>query len=132
MDQIRCTIESRRQRVVPMQQRASARGGIGTAVCRARHAVTRAAFALAWIALSAASAQPAPTLVEKPGATEPPAADPVVVAPRPPRIQIHGFASEGAFVSTANDYLGSASRGSLELFDAGINFSTEVADRLRA
>jgi len=75
-----------------------------------------------------ASAQPAPA---EP-APQPAPAEPAVVAPRPPRVQIHGFASEGAFVSTANDYLGSASRASLELFEAGINFSTEVADRLRA
>jgi hypothetical protein len=102
-----------------MQQRASARGGVVTAVSRARNAITRAAFALAWVAhAGGASAQPAP--------------DPAAVAPRTPRVQIHGFASEGAFVSTANDYLGSASRGSLELFEAGINFSTDVADRLRA
>lgn len=49
-----------------------------------------------------------------------------------PRLEIHGFASEGAFVSTANDYFGSTSRASLELFEAGINVSSEVADRLRA
>lgn len=51
---------------------------------------------------------------------------------RVPRIQIHGFASEGGFVSSANDYIGHSSRGSLELFEAGINVSTEVNDRLRA
>src|SRR5262245_31641473 len=65
-------------------------------------------------------------------ASEPAPPAPVVVPPRTPRVQIHGFASEGAFVSTANDYLGSASRGSLELFEGGINFSTDVADGLRA
>lgn len=47
-------------------------------------------------------------------------------------IQIHGFVSEGGFLSTDNDYIGSSSRGSLEFFEAGINASTEVADRLRA
>jgi hypothetical protein len=47
------------------------------------------------------------------------------------RLQVHGFVAQGAFVSTANDYLGSAARGSLELFEGGINFSTEVVDRLR-
>jgi hypothetical protein len=46
-------------------------------------------------------------------------------------LQIHGFVSEGGFLSTANDYIGVSSRGSLELFEAGLNVSTEVADRLR-
>lgn len=46
-------------------------------------------------------------------------------------VQIHGFASQGGFVSTANNYIGNSARGSLEFFEAGINFSTEVADRLR-
>ena len=68
---------------------------------------------------------------------------PVVAPPAPPapitgpglhlrEVQIHGFVSEGGFVSTANDYIGSSSHGSLKLFEAGINFSTEVTDRLRA
>ena len=46
-------------------------------------------------------------------------------------VDIHGFVSAGAFVSTANDYIGTSSRGSLQLFEAGINFSTEIVDRLR-
>lgn len=46
-------------------------------------------------------------------------------------LQIHGFVSEGAFLSTANEYIGVSSRGSLKLFEAGVNVSTEVADRLR-
>jgi len=49
----------------------------------------------------------------------------------PRAIQIHGFASEGAFLSTANDYIGVSSRGSVDLFEAGINFSKEVTDNLR-
>jgi hypothetical protein len=53
-------------------------------------------------------------------------------APELPPIQIHGFIGEGAFVSTDNDYIGESSRGTLELFEAGLNVSTEVADRLRA
>src|SRR5690606_23782908 len=48
------------------------------------------------------------------------------------RVQIHGFASEGAFISTANEYIGESSRGSLELFEAGINVSSEITDKLRA
>lgn len=46
-------------------------------------------------------------------------------------LQFHGFVSEGAFISTANDYIGTSSRGSVEMFEAGLNVSSEVADRLR-
>jgi hypothetical protein len=48
-----------------------------------------------------------------------------------PDIQIHGFASEGGFISTANDYIGDSSRGSLRLFEAGINVSSQLDERLR-
>jgi hypothetical protein len=72
-----------------------------------------------------------PPPVEPSGARVEPAAR--VAAPyTPPAIEIHGFVSQGAFVSTANDYLGRSSRGSLELFEAALNVSTEVTDRLRA
>lgn len=47
-------------------------------------------------------------------------------------LQIHGFVSEGGFLSTSGDYIGAASSGSLELFEAAINVSTAVTDRLRA
>src|SRR4051812_47533602 len=56
------------------------------------------------------------------------AADPAL---SPHDVQIHGFVSEGAFWSTSNDYIGASSDGSLKLFEGGINFSTEVSDRLR-
>ena len=46
-------------------------------------------------------------------------------------IELHGFASQGAFISTANDYIGHSSRGSLELFEAGLNVSSQITDRLR-
>ncbi|CAN5885417.1 hypothetical protein BH11MYX3_BH11MYX3_47420 [soil metagenome] len=73
---------------------------------------------------------PSTTPAPPPIAEEPSAAEPS--APSGLReIQIHGFVSQGAFVSTANDYIGSSSRGSLEMFEAGFNLSTEVADRLR-
>jgi hypothetical protein len=62
---------------------------------------------------------------------EPPEPEPVAT-PELHRVEIHGFVSEGAFVSTANDYIGVSSRGSVKLLEVGINFSTEVADRLRA
>jgi hypothetical protein len=61
---------------------------------------------------------------------EPPAAD--SDAFRVPTLQIHGFVSEGAFISTANEYIGESSRGSLRLFEAGLNISKDIADRLRA
>jgi hypothetical protein len=64
-------------------------------------------------------------------ATEPDPSAPDAAA-RLRRLDIHGFVSEGAFISTANDYIGKSSRGSLEMFEAGINVSTEIADRLRA
>ncbi len=75
-----------------------------------------------------------------PAPIEPPAPvaepeEPVVVedpAPDPRKIQIHGFISEGGFWSTSNDYIGASSRGSLKLFEAGLNVSTEPIDRLRA
>ncbi|HEU4614575.1 MAG TPA: hypothetical protein VFS15_20910, partial [Kofleriaceae bacterium] len=99
-------------------------------------------------AASPASASPpdAPSPASAPSTDAPPpvasaTSEPETVSPsdreptsgfRVPRIQIHGFASEGGFVSSANDYIGHSSRGSLELFEAGINVSTEVNDRLRA
>lgn len=49
-----------------------------------------------------------------------------------PTFQLHGFISEGGFWSTENDYIGKSSRGSLELFEAALNVSSEVTDRLRA
>ena len=53
-------------------------------------------------------------------------------APFLSKIDIHGFVSQGGFVSTANDYIGTSSRGSLAFFEAGLNVSTQVAERLRA
>src|SRR5262245_31424687 len=105
-----------------------------TAVCFARAQTLRVAVAFCAITASveSASAQPGSSRPDSAGAPEPAAAEHApVVLPRTPRVQIHGFASEGAFATTANDYLGSASRASLELFEAGINVSTDVADRLR-
>ncbi len=48
-----------------------------------------------------------------------------------PDIQIHGFVSQGAFVSTDNDFLGSSEQGTFEFSEAAINVSTEVTDHLR-
>jgi hypothetical protein len=76
--------------------------------------------------------EPAAPPTPPPPTRPPPPADIVDIAPAALRnVQIHGFVSEGAFVTTANNYLGESSRGSLRLFEAGINVSTEAADRLR-
>lgn len=116
------------------------------------------AVALSAAAISPAGAQPAePEQPVEPAPPEPPTPTPTPTPPPPPplppppvepdplapttarpagvdlrSIQIHGFVSQGAFVSTSNDYIGASSRGSLELFEVGLNVSTEVADRLRA
>jgi hypothetical protein len=47
------------------------------------------------------------------------------------RVQIHGFVSEGGFVSTSNEYIGNSSRGSLRMFETGVNFSVQLLDQLR-
>ena len=74
----------------------------------------------------------APTPVPAPTpAAEPPAPEPAPLF-KLPALEVHGFVSEGGFLSTANDYIGKSSRGSLKLFEAGLNVSTELADRLRA
>jgi hypothetical protein len=114
--------------------------------------VLATAAMLATAGVPAAAAQPAPPTAPpeppapptppEPATTPPdtPAAivgDPVDPPALPPgfelgAINVHGFVSQGAFVSTANDYIGTSSRGSLELFEASINFSSELSDRLRA
>src|SRR5690242_18271308 len=83
-------------------------------------------------ATSAGSAAPVPPPAPEP----PPPPPPPVVEHHDPafhvaKFQVHGFVGEGAFVSTANNYIGDSPRGSLALFEAGLNVSTEVADRLR-
>jgi hypothetical protein len=81
----------------------------------------------AW-AQPSASAAPQPAL---PAPAEP-APDPSVESPSFVSLfQIHGFVSEGGFVSTANDYIGSSSNASLKFFEAGINVSLEPVDQLR-
>ena len=47
------------------------------------------------------------------------------------KIRIHGFVSEGAFKSTANDYIGESSRGSFKLLETGLNVAVEPVDGLR-
>jgi outer membrane receptor protein involved in Fe transport len=80
-----------------------------------------------------APSEPAPVTEPAPPLPAPEPDPELVVGPDlASNLQIHGFVTQGAFVSTANDYLGKSSRGSFELFEAGLNVSKEVADRLRA
>jgi hypothetical protein len=71
---------------------------------------------------------PPPTTPESVEPAAPIAATPVQVR----KVELHGFVSQGAFVSSANDYIGASSRGSLGLFEVGLNASTQVARDLRA
>ena len=48
-----------------------------------------------------------------------------------PAVQLHGFVSQGAFLTTSNNYLGNSTHGSAEFTEAALNVSSEVADRLR-
>ena len=80
---------------------------------------------------------PVPVAAPPPVASEPapvvaPAATVELSTFQIPAVHLHGFIGEGGFVSTSNDYIGASSRGSLELFEAGVNVSTELGDRLRA
>ena len=90
-----------------------------------------AATAVAQPAVGPEPAPVAPEPVPQPAPRPEPEPELVVDPDLASNLQIHGFVSQGAFVSTANDYLGKSSRGTLELFEAGLNVSKEVADRLR-
>ena len=50
----------------------------------------------------------------------------------PSTLDVHGFVSQGFIKSTANDYLVDSSSGSFEFSEAGLNFTTQLTDRLRA
>jgi hypothetical protein len=45
-------------------------------------------------------------------------------------IQIHGFVSQGALLTTDNNYLANTERGSLAFSEAGINFTKQLDDKL--
>jgi hypothetical protein len=45
-------------------------------------------------------------------------------------LQVHGFASQGALLTSGNNYLANTKRGSLEFTEAGINFTKVLDDRL--
>jgi hypothetical protein len=46
-------------------------------------------------------------------------------------LEVHGFVSQGAMISTANKYLTNSTRGSLEFAELGVNFQSQLTDRLR-
>src|SRR5690606_2529719 len=46
-------------------------------------------------------------------------------------LQIHGFASQGALISTDNNYLAKTERGSLEFAEAGIALYKQLDPKLR-
>jgi hypothetical protein len=46
-------------------------------------------------------------------------------------LDVHGFMSEGAILSTGNNYLAKSKRGSLEFAEVGLNFTSQLTDRLR-
>jgi hypothetical protein len=45
-------------------------------------------------------------------------------------LQVHGFVSQGALLTSDNNYLARSERGSLEFTEAGINFTKTLDDRL--
>ena len=45
-------------------------------------------------------------------------------------LQVHGFVSQGALLTTANNYLAQTEDGSLAFTEAGINFTKQLEDRL--
>ncbi len=47
------------------------------------------------------------------------------------KIRIHGFVSQGAFISTANQYIGESSRGSFKMLESGLSIAVEPVDGLR-
>lgn len=47
-------------------------------------------------------------------------------------LSIHGFASQGAMVGTGNNFLTRSTDGSFEFSEVGLNFTTQITDRLRA
>jgi hypothetical protein len=47
-------------------------------------------------------------------------------------IQVHGFISQGALKSSANNFLGKSKRGTFALSEIGLNFTKEVLEDLRA
>jgi hypothetical protein len=87
---------------------------------------------------SRAAAQTPPAVPVIPPQVAPaaaPATDaPTARVPSPaalPSIEIHGFASQGFILTTANDYLtADTTRGSFQFSEAGVNVATELVDKV--
>ncbi len=47
------------------------------------------------------------------------------------KIRIHGFVSQGAFISTSNQYIGESSRGSFKMLESGLSIAVEPIEGLR-
>lgn len=100
---------------------------------RAREAIVALVVGAALLALHAHTAFADP---EVPAPAPPVRVDGDPVAPVAPglvsrKVDIHGFVSEGGFLTTANEYIGASSHGSLKLAEVGLGISTELTDRLR-
>jgi hypothetical protein len=48
-----------------------------------------------------------------------------------PGLEVHGFVSQGAIKSTANNYLAHSARGSFEFTEVGVNLTTQLTEKLR-
>jgi hypothetical protein len=48
-----------------------------------------------------------------------------------PSLQMHGFVSQGFIKTTANNYLAPSDRGSFEFTEVGVNFTSQITQRLR-
>jgi hypothetical protein len=77
-------------------------------------------FALATSALTLAATVPVPA----------DAAD-IESSRSAPTVEIHGFVSQGFIKSTDNNYLVNSSRGSFEFSELGLNFTSQLTERLR-
>lgn len=58
--------------------------------------------------------------------------DPGLADPTVDSLQLHGWVSQGAMLSTANNYLAYTERGSFEYFEAGVNVTKELGSDVRA
>ncbi len=76
---------------------------------------------------SVATDSPAP---EAPSTTS--WSDPALDEATADSLQIHGWASQGAMLSTGNNYLAKTKRGSFEFFEAGLNVTKELGSDTRA
>jgi hypothetical protein len=75
-----------------------------------------------------ASASPPATATEPP-LPDPPSAKSTLIDRLVP--EVHGFVSQGFIKSTANNYLANSEQGSFEFTEVGINFTSQVTDRMR-